>query len=69
MHPNDVVAEGVAGGAEPVAVGAQVAGVGDVAGLDVLVEVSIVLGLIGTFGTLPHTRAPHHQPTDLRFEI
>ena len=47
MHPEDVVAERVAGSAEPAAVGADVAGMGDVARLDVLVQIGVILGLIG----------------------
>ena len=69
MHPDDVVAESVARGAEPVAVRAEVAGVRNVPRLNVLVQVGVVLGAVRALRALPEAQAFHHLPADLSVEI
>lgn len=64
-----MVAEGVAGSADPAAVGAHVPGVADVARLNVLVEVGVVFGLVVALGALPDAQAFDHLGPDLGVEI
>ena len=69
VHADDMVPQRVAAGNALAAVGADVAWVGHVPALDVLVHVVLVLTLVGTVATAPRPGELEHLGADLLIQL